>query len=441
MATPVAQGPPKRLLPPEPAFYVERALEDGICAIHHCCISLDMRLHILGIGPVGNLLAFHLRRALPGHHPITLIHKTQKQANEVLQHGGIVRIENEGVVATAHDFGSEVFEADKPATASEGSRAGGACPIDSLFITTKAHSTVPAIQRLLPRLSPNTTIVLMHNGMGVYEELVHDVFRNPEQRPHFILSSNTHGVFRKDTAKLFVHSGVGSIQFGIVPDPRGRNFEAGFNDTTLPPFARRPRLSDITSSESDPAYKRYASLRTTVAALMLMEPLNVSWLPLSEVQTAMRRKLVANTVINCLTALMGCRNGDIFIASAAVRIMQRVCREASEAFVAEYTSESKAWLASLAMQGVDIENVPVAKFPRALSAKALEVEVRRVTEATKGNISSMLADVRRGRLTEVDFINGYLLKLGSTYDVPMPAISMLRNLVKMRSAIPIDQML
>ncbi|KAG6890006.1 hypothetical protein C0995_012966 [Termitomyces sp. Mi166 len=402
-----------------------------------------MRLHILGLGPVGNLLAFHLRRALPSHHTITLIHKTQSQANTSLSHGGIIQIENQGVVTTARGFGSEVFEATKPATlsASEGSRAGGADIIESLFITTKAHSTVPAVRRLLPRLSPNTTIVLMHNGMGVYEELICDIFRNPEQRPHFILSSNTHGAFRKDTAKLFVHAGIGSIRFGIVPDPEGRNFEAGFNDTTVPQSERRPRLSDLTPSEADPKYKRYISLRDTVAALLLMESLNVSWLPMSEVQTAMRRKLVANAVINPLTALMGCRNGDIFTTNAAARLAQRVCYEASEAFAAEFNSESKAWLDSLVSRGVNIEDVPVGQFPRALAGKALEAEVRRVAEATRGNISSMLADVRRGRSTEVEFINGYLLKLGATYQVPMPATATLLNLVKMRSAIPIDQML
>ncbi|KAG6879489.1 hypothetical protein C0992_002212 [Termitomyces sp. T32_za158] len=399
-----------------------------------------MRLHILGVGPIGNLLAFNLRRALPGHPTITLIHKTQSQANTTLEHGGIIQIENEGVVTTANGFGSEVFEATKPALPWEG-RTSGANTIESLFVTTKAYSTVPAIRRLLPRLSPNSTIVLMHNGMGVYEELIHDVFRNPGLRPHFILSSNTHGVFRKDTAKLFVHSGVGSIHFGIVPDPGGRDFEAGFNDTTVPKIERRPRLSDITPSESDPAYVRYVSLRDTVAALMLMEPLNVSWLPISEIQTAMRRKLVANTVINCLTALMGCRNGDIFTTSAAIRIMQRVCHEASHVFTEEFNSETKAWLDSLVKQGVNIEDVPIARFPRELSKKALEVEVRRVAEVTKGNVSSMLADVRRGRSTEVEFINGYLLKLGDTYNVPMPAIAMLLNLVKMRSAIPIDQIL
>ncbi|GLB35874.1 putative ketopantoate reductase PanE/ApbA C terminal [Lyophyllum shimeji] len=401
-----------------------------------------MRFHILGLGPIGSLVAYHLRRALPRDHSITLIHRTQSQANAALARGGAIHIEQQGVVTTAAGFRSEVFEgidpsAKSPRSREETKKSGGPEDIESLFITTKAHQTVPAVQRLLPRLSPNTTIVLLQNGMGVYEELVHDIFRNPEQRPHFILASNTHGAFRKHTD--FVHAGVGEICFGIVPDPGGRSFEAGFEDPAIPRFERRPRLSDITPVTDDPAHARYSSLRGTVAALLLLEPLNVSWQPMSQIQTAMRRKLVANAVINPLTAIMGCRNGEVFTTNAAKRILQRVCQEASDAFAAQIKSDSRAWLGTLATEGVDTERVTIERLPRSLTRPALEKEVLRVAQATRGNISSMLSDVRLGRSTEIDFMNGYLLKLGSTYRVEMPATAMLLNLVKMRSAIPIDQ--
>ncbi|KAG5649842.1 hypothetical protein H0H81_001799 [Sphagnurus paluster] len=401
-----------------------------------------MRFHILGLGPIGNLISHHLRRALPrDQHSITLIHKSQSQANTALLQGGI-HIENQGVVTAADGFQQEVFELSPQAYNSDLARKFlGSETIESLFITTKAHQTVPAVRRLLPRLSPNTTIVLMQNGMGIYEELVHDIFRNPEKRPQFILASNTHGVYRKNTTSLFVHAGIGEIQFGIVPDPAQRNFEASLEDPVVPKQQRRPRLSDITPATDDPLHERYRSLRDTVAALLVMEPLNVSWQPMLQMQTSMRRKLVANAVINPLTALMGCRNGDIFHTNAAQRIMQRVCQEASDAFAAQIKADSQAWLTGLADQGANTTNIAVQRLPRSLTRQALEEEVQRVAQATKGNISSMLADVRRGRSTEVDFINGYLLKLGSTYRVEMPATATLLNLVKMRSAIPVDQML
>ncbi|RDB28946.1 putative 2-dehydropantoate 2-reductase [Hypsizygus marmoreus] len=406
-----------------------------------------MRFHILGLGSIGSLLAHNLRRVLPKEHSITLIHKTQNQAAEALTRGGAIHVENQGLVSTTTGFRSEVFEASstpsdpkKSKRKKHAQKLGGPDAIESLFITTKAHHTLPAIRRLLPRLSSNTTVVLLQNGMGIYEELTHDIFRNPEQRPHFILATNTHGAFRKGSHNI-VHAGVGNIAFGIVPDPLGRNFEAGFENKTVPRTEQNPRISDISPSADDPSFDRYKSLRGTVAAMLLMEPLNVSWRPIAQVQTAMRRKLVVNAVINPLTALMGCRNGGIFTTTAARRILQRVCQEASDVFAAQIKADNKTWLESLAADGVDTNRVPVERLPRSLTRSLLEDEILHVAEVTKGNISSMLSDVRRGIPTEIDYINGYLLKLGSTYHVDMPATAMLLNLVKMRSAIPLDQML
>lgn len=161
--------------------------------------------------------------------------------------------------------------------------------IHSLFITTKAHQTLPAIRQLLPRLSANSTIVLLQNGMGIYEELISEIFRNPEHRPHFILTSNTHGAFLRKPNHV-VHTGLGSIEFAIVPDPGGKNFEKGFEESS-PARSPQPRLSDITSP-GHPEFTRYESLRATVAALLLLKLLDVSWQPMSQLQLADRKSVV-----------------------------------------------------------------------------------------------------------------------------------------------------
>ncbi|KAF8640851.1 hypothetical protein AX17_000499 [Amanita inopinata Kibby_2008] len=335
-----------------------------------------------------------------------------------------------------------------PMTASESSSVDDATSdnveavqkIESLIITTKAHQTYPAIRKLLPRISSDATIVLLQNGMGVYEHLIHDIFRNKERRPHFVLAANTHGAYRKD-ANTIVHAAVGSIQFGIVPDPVGRDFEAGYHDESISKPERFLRLTDIEKPSDDPAGKRYQSLRVTVAALMLLEQLNVSWKPISEVQLAMRRKLVVNAVINPLTAIMGCRNGDIFTTRAAASIMNSVCQESSDVFAAQHRAETQNWLDELPSQGIDPESAEIGRLPLGLTPSNLRKEVWRVAQATRGNISSMLSDVRLGRPTEIDYINGYLLRLGSMYSIDMPATATLMNLVKMRSSIPLDQML
>jgi 2-dehydropantoate 2-reductase len=407
-----------------------------------------MRFHILGIGPIGSLLAFNLRRNIPPTHVVTLIHKTQRQANEFAENSGEIRVELSGVTSSENRFEGEVFEAyhdrefvqtrksgQNPGTGSDPpKRAPGPSEtaIQSLFVTTKAHQTIGAIRRLLHRLSGDSTIVLLQNGMGIYEQLIHDVFRNPAQRPHFILASNTHGAWFKRFHHV-VHAGFGEIHFGIVPDTDGRQFEAGSFDSSVAKSDRRLDLNDITNASDDPLHTRYKSLRSTVSALCDVEKgLRTSWRPIAQVQERMLQKLVVNSVINPLTAIIGCRNGDIFGTTASHRIMRRVCQEAADVIAAQIRADT--------LNG-DNPHTSARRIPRSLTAQFLEEECVRVAELTRGNISSTLNDIRRGRTTEIDFLNGYLLNLGATYGVPMPATATLLNLVKMRARIPIDQQL
>lgn len=410
-------------------------------------ILAAMQFHVLGLGSIGQLFAHHLRRITPTQHSVTLIHKSRSAAEEFLAHGNLIRVERNGIVLTSSGFKVDAF--DIPS--SDIRTANGPDPkyaayrnfdepIDSLFVTTKAHQAVRAIIRLAPRLSADSTITLFQNGMGIYEELSNRLFPTPELRPHFILASNTHGVFIKNTYHV-VHTGLGKLEFGIIQNPaRSSNFEASYHDESVSRPGRRLQLNDITTSQ-DPEFKRYRSLRDTVAVLLLLDPLHSTWKPMREMQITLRRKLVVDAIINSLTAIMGCRNGDLFVSPNTRRIVRVVCREASYAFSMEFQLENKRVLETLAAQGVDTSTIDVARFPQQLTCNALENEVLEVVRATGGNISSMLSDIRTGRPTEIDYINGFLLEFGNICKVRMPITKSLLQLVKMRSEIPLDQQL
>ncbi|PPR02702.1 hypothetical protein CVT26_009806 [Gymnopilus dilepis] len=386
-----------------------------------------MHLHVLGLGSIGCLVAHNLRQILPASHTISLIHKSNRERNIFLQRGSIT-LERAGVLTpSTGEYLHEVFHSPK---------AESNAPIQSVIVALKAQYTIDAIKQLAPRIGPNSTIVLLQNGMGIYEELLTRIFRNPTSRPHFILASNTHGAFLNQPYHV-VHAGVGSINFGIVPDSGGKQFEIGLDDPGIEPQERRLRLSDI-AVPSDPDFPRYKSLRETTAALLLAKTLNVSWQPFVELQLAMRRKLVVNAVINPLTSLMQCRNGDLFRHSPAQRVLNQVCDEASAVYAAQTKSEIDTWLQDLERQQVDTRDITVPEFPHILTSESLREEVLRVAELTKGNISSMLQDVRRGRHTEIEFINGYLENLGKEVGVKTPAISMLRSLVELKHFMPLD---
>ncbi|KAE9398470.1 hypothetical protein BT96DRAFT_940126 [Gymnopus androsaceus JB14] len=363
------------------------------------------------------LIAHHLRRSLPDGHSISLIHRTILKARNAFHKNGI-SVEERGSHYAAQNFNHGTAKVDivstSPTTTTTDPSSSETRFIESLFVTLKAHQTLPVLRSISHRLSPNSTIVLLQNGMGVYEELVREIFVNPKQRPHFILASNTHGVHSRGLLDV-VHAGKGEIKFGIVPDIEGRNFEAGFQDSEKPMSDRRASLTDITQSEdADPMFARYRSLRNTVAALLLMGALNTSWVPMEEMQLVIRRKLAINAAINPLTALMGCKNGDLFQSDPSRSLLRKICSEASMVFKAEMLAGATQFMStSGASRNVD---VLLDRIPESLTRQSLERECLRVAEATKDNYSSMLRDMQRPDAsgTEIDYINGHLLALAKT---------------------------
>jgi 2-dehydropantoate 2-reductase len=57
-------------------------------------------------------------------------------------------------------------------------------------------------------------------------------------------------------------------------------------------------------------------------------------------------------------------------------------------------------------------------------------KVEAVCEATSANVSSMLQDVLRNKRTEIDFINGVIVRQGQEMGIPTPVNSLLVDLVK-----------
>ncbi|TRZ93969.1 2-dehydropantoate 2-reductase [bacterium] len=123
-------------------------------------------------------------------------------------------------------------------------------------------------------------------------------------------------------------------------------------------------------------------------------------------------KLIINVGINALTAITRLANGKL-IAYEGTR---RILRDA----VSEATKVAKRKRIKL------IYDDPLAK-------------VEAVCEATATNISSMLQDVLRNKRTEIDFINGVIVRQGQELGIPVPVNSLLLDLVKTIEASYKDQ--
>ncbi len=284
----------------------------------------------------------------------------------------------------------------------------------------------------------------MQNGMGTMEYLNEKLFTKTQYRPNFVLTTNTHGAYLKEYGHV-VHAGIGELDFGVVqpeynPGKDKVDFERSYrekgelsvDDIARDSEALRVALevgrAEGSLEELEEKARRFKSLKMTVELLMSLKGLNATWRPMNELQTMMQRKLVVNSVINPLTALMGCRNGELFKHNETKRIALKVCEEASSVFFRQHEME----LQRAKFEGEDIGYKP---FPRLLTSHGLLQECRRVAEATQDNYSSMLTDMRNGRETEIHSLNGYLLGLGTGYRVATPVNKALLDLVKLKASI------
>ncbi len=114
-------------------------------------------------------------------------------------------------------------------------------------------------------------------------------------------------------------------------------------------------------------------------------------------------KLIINAGINALTAITRLPNGCLTEFEGTKRILRDAVTEA--------TRIAKRKRIKL------IYDDPLAK-------------VETVCEGTAGNISSMLQDVLRNKRTEIDFINGVIVRLGQELGIAVPTNKLLVDLIK-----------
>ncbi|HPD61621.1 MAG TPA: 2-dehydropantoate 2-reductase, partial [Thermodesulfobacteriota bacterium] len=113
-------------------------------------------------------------------------------------------------------------------------------------------------------------------------------------------------------------------------------------------------------------------------------------------------KLLINVGINPLTGITGLRNGELLDYEETRAIMHRAVNEA--------------------------KSVADRKGIRLVYYNHLQ-KVEAVCQATAQNVSSMLQDIRNKKKTEIDFINGAILREGKEFDMELPINQALTHLI------------
>ncbi|KIO21395.1 hypothetical protein M407DRAFT_245485 [Tulasnella calospora MUT 4182] len=262
--------------------------------------------------------------------------------------------------------------------------------------------------------------------MGVYEQIVESFFRDPATRPQFVLATNTHGASLKGWFDV-VHAARGQIHYAVVPDPLGRDQEM---DKVL-----RPEYTTNSSSAAPMPSTQHplSSLHRTVSLLDTLSPrLSTKLETVHQLHHRLILKLITNCCINPLTALKDCKNGDLLHDNDALKTIREICEEAGEV-LRRKTAEDEEEMIMLAQSGSELPLANLLSLVRTPSAKELEAEVLRVARLTAENYSSMLQDVRKGKPTEIEYLNGHLTRLAQLYGVVTPANDALAERLRQKS--------
>jgi len=138
-----------------------------------------------------------------------------------------------------------------------------------------------------------------------------------------------------------------------------------------------------------------------------------------DIEPKLWKKLAINCCINPLTLILNCQNGKL--ADLPGDTFSTICQEVSEVMRKSLSQK--------------IEDQKILD-QKVIDYVEMEREVRQVVTATKDNYSSMLQDYQRGRKTEIDFLNGFVVKKGREFKVQVTVNETLYNLVKLKSILP-----
>lgn len=226
---------------------------------------------------------------------------------------------------------------------------------DLLLVTLKAWQVSDAVKSLASILPTTTPVLLIHNGMGTVEEL--------KAIPHPLLMGITTHAARRD-GNIIIHVASGTTHIGPA-------------------------------RQQDGDYSYLADILQEVLP-------DVAWH--NTIRPQLWRKLAVNCVINPLTALWNCPNGELLAHSA---LTETICNEVA---------------AVMEREG------------HHTSADDLLYYVNQVIENTSENISSMLQDVRAQRRTEADYITGYLLRRARAHGIAVPENTRLYGQIKRKES-------
>ncbi|EEQ90826.1 2-dehydropantoate 2-reductase [Blastomyces dermatitidis ER-3] len=430
---------------------------------------IPSRIHIIGVGNIGGFLA-HSLAGDTKRPPVTLLLHNQKTLERWEKNRRRITLVRNGLAEHRWGFDINVkrdgvwhYVPQDSKLAREQKEAGGYPErdpleaneeiIDNLIVASKATRVRWVLESVRHRLTPYSTIVFVHNGLGVQEQVNEHVFPDPETRPSYVFGVISHGLFKMDHF-VIKHAGVGTCLFSIgYTNPLAR----ARTENNILEYKKKQEMGRIAAAHEQSEeqqrqegeiqkqpedlqeeeqlqhrndllalHKAQSSLPEEVWAstsLYLIRVLTrntqlvASAVPSDTFLQHQLEKLVINCIINPLTVIFDCFNGDLLYNYHISRVQRLLLLEISAVICAL----------------PELQGVPgiQARFaPDRLRTLAVSVMAN-----TAKNVSSMLQDVRLRNPTEIKYMNGYIVKRGEELGIKCALNYMVVQMVLAREKI------
>ena len=241
--------------------------------------------------------------------------------------------------------------------------------LDYLFLTTKTYDSERAMIQYKKLINSSNWLIILQNGIG-NEELVKQYC----DANKIIRIITSHGALLKGIGRVY-HTGVGFTKMGFVYlKPQKQNhsrYKSGYINLNI----LKKRL-DAGGLETE----------------IVDDIIKYIW-----------EKAFVNIGINALGALTRLNNGKLLENEKLKQLMSTAVKEALE--VAK-------------LEGFELSDKDYVKL------------MYSIAEKTYNNKNSMLQDILKENLTEIDFLNGRIVNLAKEVGVKVPINEMLTYLIK-----------
>lgn len=297
---------------------------------------------ILGAGAVGQLKHFQLSQSNKNHDTFYFIdrHETRYQKVKFTALTG----NKTNYIANFINAQNELNILNK---------------IQLLMVCVKSYQVCDALLPLLSKLNPQCHILLLHNGMGTHLS-VKEAIQHANPTLGLSLGTTSQGALKHDRWHI-EQTGTGLTQFGHY-------FGPAMNDSL-----KQTLLNSINNIEFCDAI------------------LPMLW-----------QKLAVNAVINPLTTINQCKNGQL--------------NEARYYSTIEVITDEVILVAK--HEDIELDKITLLK------------RIFDVITLTKNNCSSMYQDITNHKRSEIDNINGYIIEQAEKHQLSVPENKWLYNQIK-----------